>query len=348
MRNIRDWCISRQLWWGHRIPAWHCKCGHITVSEEVPSSCEKCGDTELAQETDVLDTWFSSALWPFSTQGWPKENNLLKKFYPTSVLVTAFDILFFWVARMMMFGLKFMGEVPFKDVYIHALIRDENGEKMSKTKGNSIDPLEMADIYGADVLRFSLAVFAVQGRDIRISKARIEVYRNFLNKIWNASRFIFMNLEAAAPDVEKIGVDEFRDEDKWILTKLKASMKTVENGILGYYFNDAASELYHFFWDYFCDWYLELIKVRIFKDDGKTAALAAAAFVLKKALTALHPFMPFVTEHIWQKLTGGKTILEESWGEVPFDFPAQTAKIDRMIEFIGIIPTIHPPPPLYI
>ncbi|MDR2105591.1 MAG: valine--tRNA ligase, partial [Deferribacteraceae bacterium] len=341
MRNIRDWCISRQLWWGHRIPAWHCKCGHITVAETPPTVCEKCSSPEITQETDVLDTWFSSALWPFSTQGWPKQNDLLKKFYPTSVLVTAFDILFFWVARMLMFGLKFMGEPPFKDVYIHALIRDEKGEKMSKTKGNSIDPLEMVDAYGADVLRFSLAIFATQGRDIRISKTRIEVYRNFLNKIWNASRFIFMNLGEAAADIQKAGVEELRDEDRWILTKLSAAVKTVEENILNYYFNDAASTLYHFFWDYFCDWYLELIKPRIFRQDGKAAALTVAAYVLRKALIALHPFMPFVTEHIWQKLTGGKTILEEAWGADGYDFPEQTAKIDKMIEFIGIVRNIR-------
>ncbi|MDR2400900.1 MAG: valine--tRNA ligase [Deferribacteraceae bacterium] len=342
MRNIRDWCISRQLWWGHRIPAWHCKCGHITVSEDdTPSVCEKCGGTEITQETDVLDTWFSSALWPFSTQGWPKETGLLKKFYPTSVLVTAFDILFFWVARMMMFGLKFMGEVPFRDVYIHALIRDEKGEKMSKTKGNSIDPLEMADAYGADVLRFSLAIFAAQGRDIRISKARIEIYRNFLNKIWNASRFIFINLDSELPDIKKIEIAELRDEDRWILTKLKSAVNTVEGSILNYCFNDAAAALYNFFWNSFCDWYIELIKVRIFKDDGKAAALAAAVYVLRKALAAMHPFMPFVSEHIWKNLTGGKTILEEGWTVGDFDFPGETAKIDRIIEFIGIVRNIR-------
>jgi valyl-tRNA synthetase len=338
MRNIRDWCISRQLWWGHRIPAWHCKCGHITVSESTPSVCEKCGSAEIAQETDVLDTWFSSALWPFSTQGWPQKNKTLEKFYPTSVLVTAFDILFFWVARMMMFGLKFMGEVPFKDVYIHALIRDEQGQKMSKTKGNSIDPLEMTDTYGADVLRFSLSIFAAQGRDIRISKARIEVYRNFLNKIWNASRFLFMNLDGNLPNIEEALL---RDEDKWILTKLKAAVKTVEESIRNYYFNDAAFALYHFFWNYFCDWYIELIKSRIFKEDGKTAALATAAYTLRRALVAMHPFMPFVTEHIWKTLTGGKTILEERWGTESFDFPEETAKIDSVIEFIGIARNIR-------
>jgi valyl-tRNA synthetase len=342
MNNIRDWCISRQLWWGHRIPAWHCPCGHITVSEETPEKCEKCGSTAITQETDVLDTWFSSALWPFSTQGWPKENKLLKKFYPTSVLVTAFDILFFWVARMMMFGLKFMGEVPFKDAYIHALIRDEQGQKMSKTKGNSIDPLEMVDTYGADVLRFSLAVFAAQGRDIRISQARIEVYRNFLNKIWNASRFIFMNLDGAqTPDITFIEPRELRDEDRWILTKLEAVYASVEKNITGYFFNEAASALYKFFWDYFCDWYIELIKGRIFKDDGKTAALTTASYVLRKALVALHPFMPFLTEHLWKILTGGKSILTESWGTGKFGFAAEAEKIDKIIEFIGIVRNIR-------
>ncbi len=339
MYNIRDWCISRQIWWGHRIPAWHCAtCGHITVAEEDPSACEKCHSTDIKQETDVLDTWFSSGLWPFSTQGWPEQTDTLKKFYPTSTLVTAFDILFFWVARMMMMGLKFMGDVPFRDVYIHALVRDENGMKMSKTKGNTIDPLEMVDKYGADALRFTLAAFAAQGRDIRMSVDRIEGNRNFVNKIWNASRFLFMHIGDNIPAIEEA---KLRDEDKWILTKLSEMITKVEQGIKAYEFNDAAGELYKFFWMSFCDWYVELIKERLFNDDAKQEAVATAAYVLERALVAMHPFMPFVTEHIWRELTGRESILLDSYPDTKYSFAAETTQIDTVIELISLIRNIR-------
>ncbi len=339
MFNIRDWCISRQIWWGHRIPAWHCKaCGETTVSETDIDTCPKCNSGNIEQETDVLDTWFSSALWPFSTMGWPEKTQTLAKFYPTSVLVTAFDILFFWVARMMMMGIKFMGEVPFRHAYIHALIRDQHGQKMSKTKGNVIDPLTMVDKYGADAFRFTLAAFAAQGRDIRLSEDRIEGYRNFVNKIWNASRFLFMNMGDTVPPIDPA---ELRDEDKWILTKLSAMVKNVEKAIEGYEFNSAASELYQFFWMSFCDWYVELIKERLFKDDAKNAAVAAAGYVLEKALVAMHPFMPFVTEHIWQHLTGKETIMKASYPEAEYEYPNETGAMDSTIELIGLIRNIR-------
>jgi valyl-tRNA synthetase len=339
MENIRDWCISRQIWWGHRIPAWHChNCGHINVSETDVEKCEKCASTDIEQETDVLDTWFSSALWPFSTQGWPEQTKTLDKFYPTGVLVTAFDILFFWVARMMMMGLKFMGEVPFKDVYIHALVRDSEGQKMSKTKGNVIDPLVMTEKYGADAMRFALTAFAAQGRDIRMSEERIEGYRNFVNKIWNASRFIFMNLEESGAVGGNRGE---RDEDKWIITKLSSTVSAVEKALAGYNFNEAAAALYQFFWNQFCDWYVELIKDRIFKDDAKASALATASYVLEKALICLHPFMPFVTEHIWQKLTGGESIMKANFPEATEIYAEAEGRIDAVLELIGLIRNIR-------
>ncbi|GAB7140641.1 valine--tRNA ligase [Deferribacterales bacterium RsTz2092] len=341
LNNIRDWCISRQLWWGHRIPAWHCKkCGHISVSETDVTECEKCHSNELIQETDVLDTWFSSALWPFSTMGFPEKTKLLEKFYPTSVLVTAFDILFFWVVRMMMMGTHFMGKVPFRDVYIHALVRDMHGQKMSKMKGNVIDPLVMVEKYGADAFRFSLAAFAAQGRDIRMSEERIEGYRNFVNKIWNASRFLFMNMGDSVPAID---VKALRDEDKWILTKLSAMADNVGKSITTYNFNEGAAYLYDFFWMNFCDWYVELIKERLFNNDAKDAALATAGYVLEKALIAMHPYMPFITEHIWQTLMGGTddSIMNTSFPVAEHCFEVETGNIDAIIELIGLIRNIR-------
>jgi valyl-tRNA synthetase len=270
--------------------------------------------------------------------GFPDNTQTLKKFYPTSVLVTAFDILFFWVARMMMMGLKFMDDVPFRDVYIHAIVRDQHGQKMSKSKGNVIDPLVMIDKYGADAFRFSLAAFAAQGRDIRLSEARIEGYRNFVNKIWNASRFIFMNLGESVPAIDE---NELRDEDRWILSKFSTMIINVEKSIGGYAFNESAAELYQFFWMYFCDWYVELIKERMFKDDGKEAALATAGYVLEQALVAMHPFMPFLTEHIWQRLTGGETIMQAEYPQPVYDFPSHTADIDDVIELISLVRNIR-------
>jgi valyl-tRNA synthetase len=307
MDNIRDWCISRQIWWGHRIPAWYCgSCDKITVSREDASVCSHCGSGELQQETDVLDTWFSSALWPFSTMGWPDKTATLEKFYPTSCLVTGFDILFFWVARMMMMGLKFRGEVPFRDVYIHALVRDASGQKMSKSKGNVIDPLTVIDEYGTDAFRFTLAAFAAQGRDIKLSVERIAGYRNFVNKLWNASRFALMNLA----DFDPAGLDpaalDLSLADQWILTRLSEVIAETERTLAEYKFNDAAGALYTFTWHEFCDWYIELSKDDLYGEEPERRRTAQAVLytVLEQLLRLLHPFMPFVTEEIWQVLPG--------------------------------------------
>ncbi len=308
MENIKDWCISRQIWWGHRIPAWYCgQCEEVIVSKETPTSCPKCGFGLLTPETDVLDTWFSSALWPFSTMGWPKETKELKRFYPTSVLVTGFDILFFWVARMMMMGLKFMGEVPFRDVYIHGLVRDEKGEKYSKTRGNVVDPLDLIDRFGADALRFTLAALTMPGSDLKLSESRTEGYRHFANKIWNASRFALMNLE-------KYNIDEMNQEvipgelslpDRWIRGRLNQAIRNVQKALEEYKFNEASYALYQFIWHEFCDWYLELAKLTLYQKEekkGKILTRRTLLEVLDAILKLLHPFMPFITEEIWQKL----------------------------------------------
>jgi len=307
MNNIRDWCISRQIWWGHRIPAWECRqCWEVTVAREDPPACPHCGSLDLHQETDVLDTWFSSALWPFSTLGWPDKTPELKYFYPTTVLVTAFDILFFWVARMMMMGLHFMGKVPFHEVYIHALVRDAEGHKMSKSKGNVIDPLDLMDQYGTDAFRFSLAAFAAMGRDVRLSEERIAGYRNFANKVWNAARFTLMNLEdydpAAAPEAQPLTT-----VDAWIMSRLQQVSRETAARLDAYEFDQAANVLYQFTWHEFCDWYLELSKLQLSPGAAPQARAHAQAIllaVLGDLLKMLHPFMPFITEEIWQKLPG--------------------------------------------
>lgn len=317
MNNIRDWCISRQIWWGHRIPAWTCEdCGNTMVALEAPEVCGACGGGHLAQEPDVLDTWFSSALWPFSTMGWPEDTDALRTFYPTSVLVTGFDILFFWVARMMMMGLHFMKGVPFKDVYIHALVRDADGKKMSKSKGNVIDPLEVIDRFGADAFRFTLAAFAAQGRDIKLSEDRIEGYRHFINKLWNASRFSLMHFDGFDPKTcANPSADAFSVADRWILSRLNTLADTVERTLDEYKFNEAASAVYQFVWHEFCDWYVEIIKPVLYGEEeglGKEplsrSRREATQFTLWSTLNAtlrlLHPFIPFVTEEIWSKLPG--------------------------------------------
>ncbi|RMF43869.1 MAG: valine--tRNA ligase [Deltaproteobacteria bacterium] len=307
MHNIQDWCISRQIWWGHQIPAWFCDdCDEITVSREDAATCAHCGSANIRRETDVLDTWFSSALWPFSTMGWPEQTDTLKKFYPTSCLVTGFDILFFWVARMMMMGLKFMGEVPFKEVYIHALVRDAQGQKMSKSKGNVIDPLTVIDDYGTDAFRFTLAAFAAMGRDIKLSTDRIAGYRNFVNKLWNASRFALMNLEGFDPAGCRPADFELSAADQWILTRLRETIGQTRQALDEYKFNDAASALYSFTWHQFCDWYVELVKDDLYGDDADARQRVQAVLytVLEQLLRLLHPFMPFVTEEIWQALPG--------------------------------------------
>jgi len=312
MENIRDWCISRQIWWGHRIPAWYCdQCGEIIVSKEAPTSCPRCGSDRLTPETDVLDTWFSSALWPFSTMGWPRETNLLKKFYPTSVLVTGFDILFFWVARMMMMGLKFMGDVPFRDVYIHGLVRDERGEKYSKTRGNVVDPLDLIDRFGADALRFTLAALTMPGSDLKLSESRTEGYRHFANKIWNAARFALMNLETFKVDEigQEVPPEDFSLPDRWIRGRLNQVIREVHQSVEEYKFNEATHTLYHFIWHEFCDWYLEMTKLYLYREgDKKRQSLTQRTLVevLDAILRLLHPFMPFITEEIWQQLPGRK------------------------------------------
>ncbi|AGW13473.1 valine--tRNA ligase [Megalodesulfovibrio gigas] len=307
LENIRDWCISRQLWWGHRIPAWTCDgCGEVIVARETPTTCPKCQGSQLVQDEDVLDTWFSSALWPFSTLGWPDNTKDLAAFYPTSVLVTAFDIIFFWVARMMMMGTRFMGQPPFKDVYIHALVRDAEGKKMSKSTGNVIDPLDMIDRFGTDSLRFTFAAFAAMGRDIRLSEERIEGYRHFVNKLWNAARFSLMHLpEAPAmpahPLHETPGVHH-----AWLFHRLEELKTQVQEAIAGYYFNEAAQALYSFIWHEFCDWYLEMIKPELSgEDDARKQACRACLWTgLTETLVLLHPIMPFVTQEIWSCLPG--------------------------------------------
>ena len=305
MNNIRDWCISRQIWWGHQIPAWTCQsCDHIIVAMETPTHCPKCDKGDLVQETDVLDTWFSSALWPFSTMGWPEKTPLLMTFYPTSVLVTAFDILFFWVARMMMMGIHFMGDIPFRDVYVHALVRDENGKKMSKSTGNVIDPLTVIDEFGTDAFRFTLAAFAAQGRDIKMSLKRVEGYRHFINKLWNAARFALMHVDHRD---HRLGESELSLADRWILSRLHQTTTLVAEALETYRFNDAAAALYKFVWHEFCDWYVEIIKPVLY-DSESTAQKKSTQAVLKRVLhdtiILLHPFIPFVTEEIWHKLPG--------------------------------------------
>jgi valyl-tRNA synthetase len=301
--NIRDWCISRQIWWGHRIPAWTCEqCGELVVQVEDPAACPKCGG-RLNQEEDVLDTWFSSALWPFSTLGWPDKTDKLKAYYPTSVLVTGFDILFFWVARMMMMGIHFMDQVPFKHVYLHALVRDEQGKKMSKSTGNVIDPLVMIAKYGTDSMRFTLTSFAAMGRDIKLSEKRIEGYRHFVNKIWNSARFALMNLPEApkAPLAAATGL-----ANAWILNRLEEVKDEVESATFEYRFNDIAQTLYRFIWNEFCDWYLEMAKGDLNGPDGpqKEATRTVLATVLRETMVLLHPVMPFVTQEIWSVLPG--------------------------------------------
>jgi valyl-tRNA synthetase len=336
MRDIKDWCISRQIWWGHQIPAWYCrhcndeafskaKSGYVQVKGETttrkeffslpitakpvvarkkPSHCPDCGHSEpMIQDPDVLDTWFSSALWPFSTLGWPDKTPELNKYYPTSVLVTGFDILFFWVARMIMMGVKFMDQVPFRDVHIHALVRDAEGQKMSKSKGNVIDPLEVMEKYGTDALRFTLAAMASPGRDIKLAEERIQGYRNFANKLWNAARFVLMHLDGTQRVLET-AASERSTADRWIISRLQRCIGEVRAALEAYRFDEAANTLYHFTWHEFCDWYLELAKPALADKDSGEAALTRATLVesFETLLRLLHPFMPFITEEIWQAI----------------------------------------------
>lgn len=299
MRNIRPWCISRQLWWGHRIPVWYCQdCPHMTVSVQTPAKCEKCASQKIRQEEDVLDTWFSSGLWPFSTLGWPKDTADLKTFYPTDVMETGFDILFFWVARMIMLGLRMTGKIPFHTVYLHPMVRDEHGQKMSKTKGNVVDPLEICERMGTDALRFFLASNAYHGRDLRVSDEGVEGCRNFVNKIWNAARFVLMHFE----DVTEPKIDTRSEINQWVLSRLNHTKKSVQEALDQYRFFDAAQTLYHFVWHEYCFWFIEFIKSKDELETRKASKDATAVYVLEEILRLLHPFMPFVTEKIWLEL----------------------------------------------
>ena len=348
MDNIRDWCISRQIWWGHRIPVWTCEdCAEMIVETEDPTSCPKCGSTKLEQETDVLDTWFSSALWPFSTLGWPDKTQELATFYPTSVLITSFDILFFWIARMMMMGLHIMDEIPFKDVYLHALVRDKHGKKMSKSTGNVIDPLEIMDTYGTDALRFTLAAFAAQGRDIRLDEDRIEGYRHFINKIWNAARFSMMHIGDSDPATLKdFDYNTLTLPHRWILSRTSHTVTAVRKALDGYHYNDATSAIYKFVWHEFCDWYLEWIKSDLFSDNKEAAAQAKAVLctVLETILKLIHPFTPFVTEEIWSVLPGERScIMMESYPEATPDWEndAEERRAELLMGVVGGIRNIR-------
>ncbi len=317
LENIRDWCISRQLWWGHRIPAYYCEdCGEMVVSKDAVTTCPQCGGAHMKQDEDTLDTWFSSALWPFSTLGWPKETEELKYFYPTDTLVTGYDIIFFWVVRMMFSGLENRGDVPFRTVFIHGLIRDEQGRKMSKSLGNGVDPIEVIDKYGADALRFFLATGNSPGNDMRYSETRVESCRNFANKLYNASRFVLMNIEGHEVPLEL--PTELKLEDKWILSTLNTLCKDMTENLEKFELGIAVQKLYDFIWDCFCDWYIELKKTDLYSDDETAAqnARQVLVFVLDKILKLLHPFMPFITEEIWQNIPHeGETIMREQYPE---------------------------------
>ncbi len=341
MENIQDWCISRQLWWGHRIPVYYCQdCGEIIAAESTPDVCPKCGCKQFKQEEDVLDTWFSSALWPFSTLGWPEKTEDLEYFYPTNVLVTAYDIITFWVSKMIFSALEFMDEKPFKYVLIHGLVRDEQGRKMSKSLGNGIDPLEIVDKYGADALRFTLATGNSPGNDMRFSEKRVEASRNFANKIWNAARFILMNLDLESFTAPII--DELEDEDKWILDAYNTLVGEVTENIEKYELGIAVSKLYDFIWDVFCDWYIELVKPRLNDKGSKTNAVAqnTIVYVFTNTLKLLHPIMPFITEEIWLTLPHeGESIMISSWpvANSEYKFDAETEKINCIIDAIKAI-----------
>ncbi len=340
MENIKDWCISRQLWWGHRIPAWYCpECGEIIVSRTDPDKCPKCGCDHLSQDEDTLDTWFSSALWPFSTLGWPEENLDLKYFYPTDTLVTGYDIIFFWVARMIFSGLEYTDTVPFKTVLFHGIVRDANGKKMSKSLGNGIDPLVEIDKYGADALRFTLATGNTPGNDMRYIPERVEASRNFANKIWNAARFLLMNLE----NDEEIPLPEaLALEDKWVLSKFNTLVRDVTDNLDKFELGLAVQKLYDFIWDVFCDWYIELCKSRLNGDDKAAADTARAVLihVFTGILKLLHPFMPFITEEIWQSLPhSGKAIMVSMWPEYSEElcFAKEEEEFEKVIALIRAV-----------
>ena len=345
MENVHDWCISRQLWWGHQIPAWYCAdCGHVTVSEEDPDCCEKCGSQHIERDPDVLDTWFSSALWPFSTLGWPDENSEdFKYYYPTDVLVTGYDIIFFWVARMIFSACEHTGKPPFHTVFIHGLVRDDKGRKMSKSLGNGIDPLEIADRYGADALRFNLVTGNSPGNDMRFFTERCEAMRNFANKIWNASRFLMMNLT-----IDKCELPgQLELEDKWILSRLNRAVAEITENMDRYELGVAAQKIYDFIWDDYCDWYIELTKTRLQgeDEDSKVRAQQVLCWVLTEMLKLLHPFMPFITEEIWQALPHGEGVKDgdflmlQEWpvASEAMNFPAEEKAMELIMDAIRAV-----------
>ncbi len=342
MENVHDWCISRQLWWGHQIPAWYCdECGHINVSREDPTKCEACGCTKLTRDEDVLDTWFSSGLWPFSTLGWPDlDSEDLKYWYPTTDMVTGYDIIFFWVARMVVSGMEQMKKEPFKTVFIHGLVRDDKGRKMSKSLGNGIDPLEMAEKYGADALRFNLITGNSPGNDMRFYVEKCEAMRNFANKIWNASRYVLMNLtveETGLPDASELEI-----EDKWVLSKLNTLIKEVTENMDAYELGVASAKVYDFIWDTYCDWYIELTKARLYGEDEKSklAAQKVLVYVLDQFLRLLHPFMPFITEEIWQAIPHeGKFVMLADWPKYDesLDFLVEAAHMESVMNAIRAV-----------
>ncbi len=338
MRGTRDWCISRQLWWGHRIPAWYCDdCGETVVAKEAPAVCPKCGGTHMTQDPDTLDTWFSSALWPFSTMGWPDETPELSYFYPTNTLVTGYDIIGFWVSRMIFSGLAYTGKAPFNTVLIHGLVRDAQGRKMSKSLGNGVDPLEVIDQYGADALRFMLATGNSPGNDMRFMPDKVEASRNFANKIWNAARFILMNI--GENDVPLCLPETLTTEDKWILSKFNSLTKAVTENLEKFELGIAVQKLYDFIWDSYCDWYIELCKPRL-QGENAGAARQVLVWVMTGMLQLLHPFMPFITEEIWQTLPHeGETLMRTAWPQydAALDFPAEEKEMERLMEAIRAI-----------
>ncbi len=340
MENIKDWCISRQLWWGHQIPAWYCDCGETIVSETEPKVCPKCGGTHLKRDEDTLDTWFSSALWPFSTLGWPEKTPELEYFYPTDTLVTGYDIIFFWVARMIFSGLEHMGEIPFKTVFFHGLIRDAQGRKMSKSLGNGVDPLDIIAEYGADALRFTLVTGNSPGNDMRFSEEKVAASRNFANKFWNAARFILMNIEGK--DIGCALPEKLYTSDKWILNRFNSVTAAVTENLEKFELGMAVSKLYDFIWDDFCDWYIELAKIRMNGSDAESAdsARRVLVWVMSNTLKLLHPFMPYITEEIWQTLPHeGEALIVAKWPEYDENlaFPAEAADMEKVMAVIRAI-----------
>ncbi len=341
MENIKDWCISRQLWWGHRIPAWYCPvCGETIVSKEDPTKCPKCGCDHLTQDEDTLDTWFSSALWPFSTLGWPEKTKELEYFYPTDTLVTGYDIIFFWVARMIFSGMEHMKEIPFKTVFFHGLVRDAEGRKMSKSLGNGIDPLEIISQYGADALRFTLVTGITPGNDTRFSTERVEASRNFANKIWNASRFILMNIDGH--QVKNAIPETLATEDKWILSEFNRVAGEVNENLEKFELGIAVQKLYDFIWDEFCDWYIEIAKIRLTGDDEEAAQCArqVLVWVMSRTLALLHPFMPYITEEIWQSLPHqGDALVVNFYPsyDASLSFPAETGKMESVMAVVRAV-----------